>query len=77
MIILPQQLSTRIVFGMRRFYQNHILPSKNGGDTNEHTNYLAAVCFYTTLFQKDPLEIPWNEEFNVSEEDVEIIHQAE
>ena len=39
-------------------------------------SYVAAVCFYTTLFQKDPLEIPWNEEFNISEADADIIHQA-
>jgi hypothetical protein len=52
------------------------LYSSDGSHPSFLGSYVAAVCFYTTLFEKDPLEIPWNEEFNVSEEDVEIIHQA-
>ena len=36
-------------------------------------SYIAGVCFYTTLFQKNPLNIPWNEGLNVSESDSELI----
>jgi hypothetical protein len=39
-------------------------------------SYVAGVCFYTALFQKDPLNIPWNEDWNISEIDTEIIHEA-
>jgi hypothetical protein len=39
-------------------------------------SYVAAVCFYTTLFQKDPLEIPWTADFGVSESDAELINEV-
>ena len=52
------------------------LYSPDGSHPSFLGSYVAAVCFYTTLFQTDPLAIPWNEEFNISEEEVEIIHQA-
>tara|TARA_B100001250_G_scaffold413839_1_gene449413 strand:+ start:1063 stop:2082 length:1020 start_codon:yes stop_codon:yes gene_type:complete len=39
-------------------------------------SYVAGICFYTVIFQKNPLSIPWNEEWNISEYDTEIIHQA-
>ena len=29
-------------------------------------SYVAAVCFYTTLFQKSPLDIPWTTDLNIS-----------
>ena len=37
-------------------------------------SYVAAVCFYTTLFRKNPLEIPWYSELGVSENNVELIN---
>jgi hypothetical protein len=39
-------------------------------------SYVAGVCFYTALFQTNPLDIPWNEDWNISEYDAEIIHEA-
>ena len=39
-------------------------------------SYVAGVCFYTTLFQKNPLSIPWNKEWNILESDTEIIHEV-
>ncbi|MAQ69704.1 MAG: hypothetical protein CMD23_01240 [Flavobacteriales bacterium] len=52
------------------------LYSPDGSHPSFLGSYVAAVCFYTTLFQKDPLEIPLNEDFNLSEDETEIIHQA-
>ena len=39
-------------------------------------SYVAAVCFYTTLFQKNPLEIPWNSDLNISKNNVAIINEV-
>ena len=39
-------------------------------------SYVSAVCFYTVLFQKNPLDIPWDEQWNILESDVEIIHET-
>ena len=40
-------------------------------------SYVAGICFYTTLFQKDPTDITWNgnEEWNISDLDASIIKQ--
>ena len=40
-------------------------------------SYVAGVCFYTAMFQKDPLNIPWNEEWDMvlSETNADIIHE--
>ena len=38
-------------------------------------SYVAAVCFYTTLFQKDPLNIPWISDLGVSENDAQLISE--
>jgi len=39
-------------------------------------SYVAGVCFYTTLFQKNPLEIPWNSDLGISESNAEIINEV-
>ena len=39
-------------------------------------SYVAAVCFYTTLFQKNPLEIPWNSDLGISEDNAQLINQT-
>ena len=38
-------------------------------------SYVAAVCFYTTLFQKNPLQIPWIETLGVSEVNTQLINE--
>ena len=52
------------------------LYSSDGSHPSFLGSYVAAVCFYTTLFQKNPLNIPWNEELNVSESDSELINEV-
>ena len=39
-------------------------------------SYVAGVCFYTTLFQINPLEIPWNSDLGVSESNAELINEV-
>ena len=39
-------------------------------------SYVAAICFYTTLFQKNPLEIPWDSELGVSESNAQLINET-
>ncbi|MAQ32145.1 MAG: hypothetical protein CMD26_05410 [Flavobacteriales bacterium] len=39
-------------------------------------SYVAAICFYTTLFQKNPLEIPWDISLGISENTAQLIHEA-
>jgi len=52
------------------------LYSQDGSHPSFLGSYVAAVCFYTTLFQKDPLEIPWTADFGVSESDAELINEV-
>ena len=52
------------------------LYSQDGSHPSFLGSYVAAVCFYTTLFQKDPLEIPWSADFGVSESDAELINEV-
>ena len=52
------------------------LYSQDGSHPSLLGSYVAAVCFYTTLFQKDPLEIPWIADFGVSESDAELINEV-
>jgi hypothetical protein len=53
------------------------LYSADGSHPSFLGSYVAGVCFYTAIFQKDPLDIPWNEEWDMvlSESDSEIIHE--
>ena len=52
------------------------LYSSDGSHPSFLGSYVAGVCFYTTLFQTNPLDIPWNEEWNISESDAEIIREV-
>ena len=52
------------------------LYSPDGSHPSFLGSYAAGVCFYTTLFQKNPIEIPWNQEWDISESDAEIIHEV-
>ena len=52
------------------------LYSSDGSHPSFLGSYVAGVCFYTAMFQKDPLNIPWNEEWNISESDAEIINEV-
>ena len=54
------------------------LYSSDGSHPSFLGSYVAGVCFYTAIFQKDPLNIPWNEEWDIvlSEADSEIIHEV-
>ena len=52
------------------------LYSTDGSHPSFLGSYVAGVCFYTTLFQKNPLDIPWNEELGVSESDAELIKEV-
>ena len=53
------------------------LYSSDGSHPSFLGSYVAGVCFYTAMFQKDPLNIPWNEEWDMvlSETDADIIHE--
>ena len=54
------------------------LYSADGSHPSAIGSYVAGICFYTTLFQKDPTEIPWNgnEEWSISASDAELIKEA-
>jgi len=52
------------------------LYSSDGSHPSFLGSYAAAVCFYTTLFQKNPLEIPWNPDLGVSENTAQIIKET-
>ena len=52
------------------------LYSSDGSHPSFLGSYVAAICFYTTLFQKNPLEIPWDPSLGVSENDAQLIHEA-
>ena len=52
------------------------LYSPDGSHPSFLGSYAAGVCFYTTLFQKNPLEIPWNQKWDILESDAEIIHEV-
>ena len=54
------------------------LYSADGSHPSFLGSYVAGVCFYTALFQKNPLNIPWNEQWDMilSEADSEIIHEV-
>lgn len=43
------------------------LYSSDGSHPSLTGSYVSAVCFYTTLFQKNPLDIPWVDDFGISE----------
>ena len=53
------------------------LYSSDGSHPSTLGSYVAGVCFYTTLFQKDPTEITWNgnENWNISDSDAYVIKQ--
>ncbi|MBE37123.1 MAG: hypothetical protein CMP50_00390 [Flavobacteriales bacterium] len=54
------------------------LYNSDGSHPSSIGSYVAGVCFYTTLFQKDPTEIPWNgnEQWNISSTDAEFIKEV-
>jgi len=39
-------------------------------------SYVAGICFYTTLFQKNPLDIPWNSDLGISESNAQLIKET-
>ena len=53
------------------------LYSPDGSHPSPVGSYIAGVCFYTTLFQKDPTEIPWNgkDNWNINEPDALLIKE--
>jgi|TARA_Y100000994_G_scaffold249623_1_gene262777 hypothetical protein len=52
------------------------LYSSDGSHPSFLGSYVAGVCFYTTFFQKNPLEIPWNNKYGISENEVSLIHEV-
>ena len=56
---------------------NFALYSSDGSHPSALGSYVAGICFYTTLFQKDPTNIPWNgnDNWNISDTDASIIKQ--
>lgn len=52
------------------------LYSSDGSHPSFLGSYVAAICFYTTLFQKNPLEIPWSLNMGVSEKNAQLINQV-
>ena len=43
------------------------LYSSDGSHPSLTGSYVSAICFYTVLFQKNPLDIPWVDDFGISE----------
>ena len=52
------------------------LYSSDGSHPSLTGSYISAVCFYTTLFQKNPLDIPWVDNFGVSEYNDTLIKET-
>ncbi len=52
------------------------LYSADGSHPSFLGSYAAGVCFYTTFFQKNPLEIPWIQDWNISEYNATLIHET-
>ena len=52
------------------------LYSSDGSHPSFEGSFIAAVCFYTTFFQKDPEEIPWDQNIGISENTFSIIKEA-
>ena len=52
------------------------LYSTDGSHPSLQGSYVAAVSFYTTLFQANPLEISWDPKLGISENNYELIHEA-
>ena len=52
------------------------LYSSDGSHPSFLGSYAAGVCFYTVMFQNNPLNIPWNQDWDISEADTEIIHEV-
>jgi len=54
------------------------LYSADGSHPSAIGSYVAGICFYTSLFQKNPTEISWNgnEEWNIPESDAELIKEV-
>ena len=61
---------------IRDFNYEIDLYNSDGSHPSYLGSYAAAVCFYTTLFQKNPLEINWTYDLGVSEFNHEIIIQV-
>ena len=61
---------------IRDFGYDINLYSSDGSHPSYLGSYTAAICFYTTLFQKNPLEIDWSYNLGVSEYNHEIIIQV-
>ena len=51
------------------------LYSPDGSHPSVLGSYVAAVSFYTALFRKDPINIPWSAELNISEYNFSLINE--
>ena len=61
---------------IRDFNYEIDLYNSDGSHPSYLGSYAAAICFYTTLFQKNPSEIVWSYSLGVSETNHEIITQV-
>ena len=52
------------------------LYSSDGSHPSLTGSYISAVCFYTTLFRKNPLDIPWVDDFGISENNDMLIKET-
>jgi len=78
-LLSPVGAVWRYIREFNKFGQYEVdLYSPDGSHPSVMGSYVAAICFYTTLFQKDPTEIPWNgnEEWNIAEVDADFIKEV-